>query len=342
MKKVVVGLAVFLFALLVLGSVAVVAQSGRGNAGDEEKFEKRVKFTEDGVKKEIRVERENGKERIRVKTEDDKGDLYFELETELEVEGVDEQGRIKVKFKDGKREIKISSKKIMETVKEELGTDDVLLELNEEGEIEVEVEKEGKLFGIFKKKVKIKSRINPETGELISKGKPWWAFLVSGEDAFVPGTKTTLCHVPPGNPSDAHTITVGGKAYLAHLRNHAGDSLGACSGDIPPGNETDMNLTLAIVSPEETTYNVSLILVDIDSNGDFVSFTINNGSEEVYNGSVFRDFVNGTNVLDAFANNTDGEEATASVEFKVDLDAMNVTLPGNETDPGNETGNSTG
>jgi hypothetical protein len=38
----------------------------------------------------------------------------------------------------------------------------------------------------------------------------------------------TLCHIPPGNPANAHTITVGSnRAVWAHLNNH-GDYLGAC------------------------------------------------------------------------------------------------------------------
>jgi hypothetical protein len=38
----------------------------------------------------------------------------------------------------------------------------------------------------------------------------------------------TLCHIPPGNPAAAHTITVGSQnAYDTHLDNH-GDTPGAC------------------------------------------------------------------------------------------------------------------
>jgi hypothetical protein len=40
--------------------------------------------------------------------------------------------------------------------------------------------------------------------------------------------KVTICHVPPGNPSNAHTITIGQSAVPAHLANHPGDSLGPC------------------------------------------------------------------------------------------------------------------
>lgn len=39
--------------------------------------------------------------------------------------------------------------------------------------------------------------------------------------------KVTICHVPPGNPSNAHTISVGPAAVSPHLDH--GDHLGACS-----------------------------------------------------------------------------------------------------------------
>jgi hypothetical protein len=41
--------------------------------------------------------------------------------------------------------------------------------------------------------------------------------------------KVTLCHVPPGNPDAAHTITVGEVAVQAHLDH--GDRRGACGED---------------------------------------------------------------------------------------------------------------
>jgi hypothetical protein len=44
--------------------------------------------------------------------------------------------------------------------------------------------------------------------------------------------KTTICHIPPGNPANAHTICVGNAAVPAHLHNH-GDSLGICAHETP-------------------------------------------------------------------------------------------------------------
>ena len=46
------------------------------------------------------------------------------------------------------------------------------------------------------------------------------------------GEGVTICHIPPGNPANAHTITVGEPAVKAHLRH--GDTLGACDGSSEP------------------------------------------------------------------------------------------------------------
>lgn len=39
--------------------------------------------------------------------------------------------------------------------------------------------------------------------------------------------KVTICHMPPGNPENAHTIVVGAPAAVAHVSQH-GDVLGPC------------------------------------------------------------------------------------------------------------------
>jgi len=44
--------------------------------------------------------------------------------------------------------------------------------------------------------------------------------------------KVTICHVPPGNPDNAHEITVGAPAVPAHVAH--GDSLGECEDVVPP------------------------------------------------------------------------------------------------------------
>jgi hypothetical protein len=39
--------------------------------------------------------------------------------------------------------------------------------------------------------------------------------------------KVTICHIPPGNPANRHTITIDRSALEAHINNH-GDTLGPC------------------------------------------------------------------------------------------------------------------
>jgi hypothetical protein len=42
--------------------------------------------------------------------------------------------------------------------------------------------------------------------------------------------KTTICHIPPGNPANAHTICVGNSAVPHHVANH-GDTVGPCQAE---------------------------------------------------------------------------------------------------------------
>jgi hypothetical protein len=58
---------------------------------------------------------------------------------------------------------------------------------------------------------------------------------ITGTDAETLGAadKVVVCHAPPGNPDNEHTIVVGPSAEQAHL-NH-GDEEGPCEGDLVDG-----------------------------------------------------------------------------------------------------------
>jgi hypothetical protein len=45
--------------------------------------------------------------------------------------------------------------------------------------------------------------------------------------------KVDICHIPPGNPDNAHTINVSVNAIPAHLEH--GDTLGECGSGGPVG-----------------------------------------------------------------------------------------------------------
>src|SRR5262245_33074672 len=63
-----------------------------------------------------------------------------------------------------------------------------------------------------------------------------WALLVSALMAppagakLGPPHKVAICHIPPGNPANAHTLTLPEPAIRAHLGH--GDVPGACSGTV--------------------------------------------------------------------------------------------------------------
>jgi len=50
----------------------------------------------------------------------------------------------------------------------------------------------------------------------------------NGDGDEVPDVKVTLCHVPPGNPENAHTIIVNEEDVAEHIAH--GDVLGSCNG----------------------------------------------------------------------------------------------------------------
>ena len=51
--------------------------------------------------------------------------------------------------------------------------------------------------------------------------------------------KVLLCHVPPGNPANAHTLCISPKAVAAHLESHPGDHCAPC-GDGGPLFQADV------------------------------------------------------------------------------------------------------
>ena len=46
------------------------------------------------------------------------------------------------------------------------------------------------------------------------------------------GKKVVICHIPPGNPANAHAIEISVNALPAHLAH--GDNLGACESQCQP------------------------------------------------------------------------------------------------------------
>lgn len=56
---------------------------------------------------------------------------------------------------------------------------------------------------------------------------------VDGEYVCEAPKKVLICHIPPGNPDNAHTICVSSHAVEVHQEHH-GDLVGACGEEPPP------------------------------------------------------------------------------------------------------------
>jgi hypothetical protein len=73
-------------------------------------------------------------------------------------------------------------------------------------------------------------------------------YLTGSEEAAVTGPngqptctnakKVLICHIPPGNPANEHSICVGKPAVEPHQRLH-GDTIGACPSTAPPPPAAD-------------------------------------------------------------------------------------------------------
>lgn len=95
--------------------------------------------------------------------------------------------------------------------------------------------------------------------------------------------KTTICHIPPGNPANAHTISVGNGAVNAHL-NH-GDYLGPC--DFSDGDEGRWNWSEDDIPVEGGTADVLVFTTPSNEPGDlaFMHDTISIVSLGKFNGT---------------------------------------------------------
>ena len=68
--------------------------------------------------------------------------------------------------------------------------------------------------------------------------------------------KITICHVPPGNPENKHTIHIGYSAWPAHRDNHVGDYLGSCTQ--APASSTTVD-EVRVITGCTGTYRETLI-----------------------------------------------------------------------------------
>lgn len=205
--------------------------SGKGDAKARAEIRQEIR---EEVKEEMKDKLRE--ERIRIKESFDK------IKTEIKIEQKEEGNRTKVEIElsDGrKKEIKVMPDRASETALAVLKDSNYSLVLKEikdkkngsKAVYYIVSNETGRLFGIFKTRVKVETEIDPETGNITRYKKRWWSVFVFGEDK-----KVVICHIPKGNVNNSHTIVVGAPAVRAHL-NH-GDRIGSCSA--APMNNTNI------------------------------------------------------------------------------------------------------
>lgn len=180
------------------GCVIKVEKEVKFENGKRTEVIKRKIKCEDGREAEVKVKIENrtseGKFRERIEYEfEGKG---FEVEAE---DGIDLEENtngsnytMRARMRNGNHtNIKIMPDQASEIALARLRARNFTVELREVNDsrniphviYNIEANKTGRFLGVFKMKLKAETQIDPETGDVVSFHKPWWAFLVSGEDS---------------------------------------------------------------------------------------------------------------------------------------------------------------
>lgn len=206
----------------------------------EIKTEIEIESSEEGTEVKRKIKTKDGSEIIfRTKTEVEDGKERVtesvnvkgaEFITKLPIEEKFEEGETKLKAKLSTgvvQEIVASPDEALQTALNELGsTNNFKFELNEFGSGDqvkavflASAEKPGRFLGIFNIQINLETLVDTETGEIIETKRPWWSFLITGED------KATVCHV--SDDGNKVTIEIAVSAVKAHLSH--GDSIGECA-----------------------------------------------------------------------------------------------------------------
>ena len=148
----------------------------------------------DGRKVEVKIKIENrtvdGRVREKIEYESEGDELEVEAEEGIDLEEESNATHYKLRSNGNVTEIKIMPDTASEIALERLRALNFTIELREVKHkniprvvYHIESNKTGRFLGIFKFAMKVQGEVDPETGEFLGVSKPWWAFLVAGEDS---------------------------------------------------------------------------------------------------------------------------------------------------------------
>jgi hypothetical protein len=179
MKKILFGLVVF----VLMSSFALAQGNGTGN---QVQIQAGNYITPSGGQVQIQAQ-ENNQFRL------ESGAVFAHTSMQMTQEQAGNGTTLRATLSNGRfAEIKIMPDVASEIALEQLRLrvcsedNNCTLELKEVGQgeqvraaYEVQVQKQARLFGLFKAKMQVQAQVDAETGEAIQTKKPWWAFLAS-------------------------------------------------------------------------------------------------------------------------------------------------------------------
>src|SRR3989344_3243340 len=279
--------AIFLliFLVLIVGTVGVVYADRDDANGEKGRNEERLKIAEKGEEMRIKISgREANFTRLNNKTlEFIVNKINARTDLNLTVDNLT-SGDLRAYLSNGRfAQIRIMPDDASERALERLNLscDNCSIILKEKGKGDkikvVYIVEQGdsvKIFGLFSKKIKVKTEVDAENGTISSVKKPWWTFLSRGEK------KVIVCHKSNGNESanesrSGITIRIARPALRAHLAH--GDFVGLCGNNGTIGNNTNgtignntnsTNLSVGInllVPGNNSVYNTAIVPLELTS-----------------------------------------------------------------------------
>ena len=168
--------------LILVCSVFIVSADHGNDFDEDDEVEIEDEIEENPVRAEVKI-REKERNRFEIKS----GDVSAETEGDLEIyeEEIGGKNELRVRLSNGRNaEVKImpdvASERALERLKLRVCSEEnnCKIELKEVGKdeesevaYEVEVEKESRVFGIFKAGMKVRAQVSAENGEVV--GYPW-------------------------------------------------------------------------------------------------------------------------------------------------------------------------
>jgi hypothetical protein len=149
--------------------------------------------------------------------------------------------------------------------------------------------------------------------------------LLIGSPALARNHKVDVCHVPPGNPENAQEISVSGNAAEAHLRNHEGDTIGACPEAVvcPCWTEEDLVALLANVDALDELI-VDWCELDVELDGAWATLNIDAMDGDTRLASLYLDAFVG---LETPEFNLCAVDSSDDYDFGIaDVDMENITV----------------